>query len=137
LALKKLRQEKTILEFTLAAANVEADEDETTNTYFDGTPVVRALSVTITNTGQKPVTILEVKCRWSVGSKAGEEYQKESREWVNKKLGQGDHCFAYPHLHTRPHAIISAWAIDSTGKEWLAPATLIEQLNAKGPKQWH
>jgi len=129
--------EKTILAFTVSATNVEADEDEETSMVFDGTPFVRALSVTITNTGQQPVTILEVKCRWSLISKEEKEIQKESRAWVRQKLGQGDHCFSYPHIYTRPTVINSAWAIDSTGKRWPVPPKLIEQLNAKGPKQWH
>src|SRR5882724_4016419 len=122
LAVKKHRQERTILQFMLRATHVEADENEPTNIGFGSDPMVRALYVTITNTGQKPITILELRCRWSTIGKDGNEYERESRDWVNAKLGEADHCFSSPHLGSKPKAVISAWAIDSTGKHWNASA---------------
>ena len=106
----------------LRATHVEADENEPTNIGFGSDPMVRALYVTITNTGQKPITILELRCRWSTIGKDGNEYERESRDWVNAKLGEADHCFSSPHLGSKPKAVISAWAIDSTGKHWNASA---------------
>jgi hypothetical protein len=137
LALKKYRREKTILVFTVRATHVAAEEDETPQVFFDSTPTVRALGVTITNTGQKPVTILEVFCRWSAVTNEGKEYENGSSDWVNKKLAEGDHCFSWPHIHGKPKSILAAWAIDSTGKQWNVPSELIDALNASGVKAWH
>jgi hypothetical protein len=137
LNLWKQRREKTILEFTISATYAEADHDEIPNTSFEGTPYVHALSVSITNTGQRPITILKTKCKWLRTDKNGKENERTSEAWVNKKLGQADHCVSYPHHGSRPASIISAWAIDSTSKEWYVPAMLIDTLNAKGPKQWN
>src|SRR5215472_1283253 len=130
LALRKHSREKTILEFTVRATHVEANEDEPTNMSMDGTPMVRALWVTITNTGQKPITIFEVFCKWSGVNRDGKEYERDSRDWVNKKLGEGDHCFSSPHIYTKPKAILAAWAVDSTGKQWNVPD---EVIIASGP----
>ncbi len=85
LALKKYTREKTILEFTVKATHVEAEEDEATMA-VDGTPMVRALWITITNTGQKPVTIFEVKCKSSGLTTDSKPFERETRDWVNKKL---------------------------------------------------
>jgi hypothetical protein len=136
LALKKYGREKTILEFTVKATHVEAEEDGATMA-VDGIPMVRALWVTITNTGQKPITIFEVKCKWSGLTKDSKPFERESRDWVNKKLGEGDHCFGSPHLYQKPTAILAAHAVDSTGKQWDVPDELIKTLNASGFKAWH
>lgn len=136
LALKKHRREKTILEFTVRATHVEAEEDEASMA-FDGNPMVRALWVTITNTGEKPLTIFDVRCRWTGITKTGQPFERETRDWVNKKLGEGDHCFGSPHLYEKPQAIVAAWATDSTGKQWNVPADLITALNASGFREWH
>ena len=137
LALSKHQREKTILEFTVRATHVEADEDEPTTVCVDGTPMVRALWITVTNTGQKPVTILEVFCKWSGVTKEGEEYVRDSRDWVNKKLAEGDHCFSSPHVYAKPKAILAAWLVDSTGKQWNVPSALIDAVNASSLKAWH
>lgn len=136
LALKKHGREKTILEFTVRATHVEAEEDEATIA-FDGTPMVRALWVTITNTGQKPITIFEVGCKWTGVSKTGQPFEREAKNWVNKKLAEADHCFGSPRLPQKPEAVLAAWATDSTGKRWSVPDHLITALNASGFKQWH
>lgn len=136
LALNKHSREKTILQFTLRATHVEADEDELTNISMDGTAMVRALWITITNTGQKPVTIFEVKCTWSHLNKDGKTLKRDSRDWVNKKLVEGDHCFASPHIPGKPQELLAAWALDSTGKQWNVPDGLISELNASGLKPW-
>ena len=136
LALKKHRREKTILEFTVKATHVEADQDETTFISFDGTPMVRALRITITNTGQKPVTIFEAVCKWSGVTKEGKEYERESRDWVDKKLAEGDYCFSSPHIHLEPKSILAAWVVDSTGKQWNVPSELIKALDESGLRAW-
>lgn len=137
LAVKKMRQEKTSLEFMLGATTVVADEGDGSNMFMDGTPIIRALSVTVTNVGQRPVTILDVKCRWSFATTDDEPREAESRAWVNKKLGQGDHLFAYPKFYKRPLSVISVWAKDSTGQEWPVPTAKVDELNFNRPKQWH
>jgi hypothetical protein len=65
LALHKHSREKTILQFTLRATHVEADEDEQTNIFMDGTGMLRALWITITNTAQKPANPLGRNTRMS------------------------------------------------------------------------
>jgi hypothetical protein len=136
LSLTKHRREKTILEFTVKATHVECEEDEA-SVAFDGSPMVRALWVTITNTGQKPITIFEVKCKWSGVAKDRKPFERETRDWVNKKLGEADHCFGSPHLYQKPTAIVAAWAVDSTGKQWDVPDDLVRTLNASSFKEWH
>ena len=63
LTVRKAWFERTLLVFTLRATNVEADEDDQTNRFFDGTGVVRALCIDVTNNGLRPVNKSTYICR--------------------------------------------------------------------------
>jgi hypothetical protein len=136
ISVRKHRAERSILKFTLRATNVEADEDEMTRSYFDGTPVVPALWVTVTNMGKQPLTLFEVKCKYAGVGKDGKSFERVSSDCVNKKLGEADHCFAAPHVSSKATKVISVWAVDSTGRQWKIPRRSIRNLNNSGLKGW-
>lgn len=136
LTMRKAWFERTLLVFTVQATTVEADHDEQTDIYFDGTPIIRALSISITNNGLRPITIQEVECTFAFLTKTGERHEGRGQAWVNKKLSQGDDCFGMVKLYTKPTEIVAAWAVDSTHKKWPAASAKIAELNARGPEQW-
>lgn len=130
---RKLWFERTLLKFTLRATHVQADEDEQSNCYFDGVPVVRAVQINVTNTGQQPITIQRFEGNLVVLGQDKQPHQFKSKTSVeNKKIGQGDHCFGYLKIYMPPVEIISACAIDSTGKRWAAPRKSLKSVDMHG-----
>src|ERR1039458_3293249 len=122
ITVRKHSGEKPILKFTLNATHVEADEDEPTRMSIDGMGVVPGLFVTITNVGKQPVTIFQMKCKYSGITKDGKSYERESTDYgINKKLAEGDHCFASPHVTVKANRVLAARPIDSTGREGKVP----------------
>ncbi|MGC9973597.1 MAG: hypothetical protein ABSE56_23760 [Bryobacteraceae bacterium] len=128
--------ERTLLEFTLQATNVEVDEDDQTNRFIDGAGMVRALHIDVTNNGLRPITIRRFECVFAFLNKKEERREFKSTAWSDKKIGQGDHCVGFLKVHAPPMEIVSACVIDSTGKRWPVPSRNLKSLNDRGPKQW-
>lgn len=136
LAVRKAWLDRSLLAFTIRATNVEADEDEPTHCFVDGVGMVPTLKIDATDNGVRPITIQRFECVFAFKNKNQEWRESKSTAWVDKKIAQGDHCFGFPKVHTAPSEIISACAIDSTGKRWPVPSSKIKELNALGPKPW-
>lgn len=136
ITVRKHRSERPILKFVLKATHVEADEDEPTRMFVDGMGVVPALFVTITNVGKQPVTVFQTKCKYSATTNDGTSCERESTDYVNKKLGEGDHCFASPRVAIKGSRLLSARAVDFTSRVWKVPRRLVRRLNLEGLKAW-
>lgn len=136
ITVRKHRSERPILKFMLNATVVEAEKDEPTRTSVDGIGVVPALYVTITNVGKQPVTVLQMKCKYSAATKEGTSCERESTDYVSNKLCEGDHCFASPRVATKTIRVISARAVDSMGRAWKVPSRSVRRLNQGGLKAW-
>jgi hypothetical protein len=136
ITVRKHRSERPILKFTLQATHVKADEDEPTRTFFNGMGVVPALYVTITNVGKQPITLFQMKCKCSATTSEGKSLEHESTDYINKRIGEGDHCFASPRVAMKSSRLLSARAVDSTGRVWKAPKRVVRRLNQGGLKAW-
>jgi hypothetical protein len=69
--IREVLKSKTKLAFALHATNIPADEEDRSNMFFDGTPVVRALSMTATNIRGRPITIAKLECSYSLVTRDG------------------------------------------------------------------
>jgi hypothetical protein len=134
LTVRKAWFERTILEFSVEATNVETDDDYNIIGNVDGVPFTRGLKMSVTNNGQRPITIQKPHCSYI--RQGGKEVT--STVWVDKKIGQGECCVGFPELGARPpKGILSAYATDTTGKKWLVPSSRIKALNTGWPKDWN
>jgi hypothetical protein len=136
LTLRKAWFERTILQFTIRATHVSDEQPKTALGIRIASPIYLALSIGITNNGLRPITVKRVSCTYAYLSEKQEREEFTSHDWLDQKIGQGDHCTGYPKIYSKPIEIVSAALGDSSGKEWLIPQKMIKALNARGERQW-
>ena len=136
ITVRKARLERTVLEFTLQADSVEADEDdEPTHRYVDEVAVVPALRIDVTNNGSRPITTQQFECAFAFQSKGQKRGQSTSTDSAGMKIGQGDHCCGLLRVFSTTIEIVSACVVDTTGKRWSVPSKKLRRFNAQGVKQ--
>ena len=116
--------------------NTDADAGETPDFDLDGTPCVRALMVTVTNDGQRPITLRYAHCQYTAKRKGGEAKEgKASGSVVATKIGQGDHVDIFIHIGgwKSIELLQSVEVSDSADKAWKVNAEVMKKLNADGP----
>ena len=136
ITVRKAWLERTLLEFTLQATSVEADEDdERTDRYVDDVAVVPALRIGVTNNGSRPITTLQYECVFTFQSKGQKRGQSKSTAPAGMKIGQGDHCCGLLRVFSTTIEIVSACVVDTTGKRWSVPSRKLRKFNARDVKQ--
>lgn len=131
-----LHARRTILAYSLHRGNVEVDaNEENYDVEHDGLAYVRALTITVTNQGQRPVTIRKAKCLYKARRPKGETFDGTGHASNTIKIGAGEIAELDVKLSGRYtiEKLCSVEVYDSVDKRWLVGDKKIAEFNAKGP----
>ena len=136
LGLRREFRERTILRFSLFVTRVEADEEDQSRTFFEGTAVIDAIGITLTNMGSHPVTIKHCGCLFLARTSGGETVTRKIQKWPNAKLGLGDAETIYLKMAAKPVQFLQIVVTDSTDKTWKTPRQLVSKLHESASERW-
>jgi hypothetical protein len=128
--------QRIILKFSLRLSAVEAGDDEIPTVTFNGSPLVEAIEVPVTNNGLRPVTIRTCRCLYSCVTRAGSTERINTEGRIDKKIGQGEACTGHAKVYSRPSEILVISVTDSTGREWRASRREIAEFCEAASARW-
>jgi hypothetical protein len=120
LTLRREIRDRPKLKFRFDPCLVEAgDDDSGTRLGPDGSSLVDAVSVAVTNLGLRVITIHHCEWAYSCVPSGGEARIIERMALMdNPKIGLGEACSTYLVMPVMPRELKFVKAVDSTGKEW-------------------
>lgn len=127
---------RIVLSYALKRCHLGVDPDrESHDTEFDGDACVRGLAVSVTNQGQRPVTIRGAKCLYNGIRPKGEPFEGSGAGSNSMKIGPGEVVEVGIKLGGKYtiERIRSIEVRDSTDKSWTVDKKTIASLNAQGP----